>query len=126
MLRSRSGNELYMIYDWMFWICYISHTYICLTLVIYYISIYIQLFCILCSNDILIVRIYIYAYKMYKKHRHFLFCKSWVQSVCSNTCLRVLRSLRGVLSATIFPLCLLPGSMLLVFNFVYWCPKKFP
>jgi hypothetical protein len=26
-----------------------------------------QLFCILCSNDILIVRIYIYTYTMYKK-----------------------------------------------------------
>jgi hypothetical protein len=43
MLRSRSDNELYMIYDWMFWICYTSHTYICLTLVIYYIIIYINL-----------------------------------------------------------------------------------
>jgi hypothetical protein len=126
MLRSRSDNELYMIYDWRFWICYISHTYICLTLVIYYIIIYIQLSCILCSNDILIVRIYIYTYTMYKKHRHFLFCKSWVQSVCSNTCLRVLRSFSGVLSATIFPSCLLSGSMLFVFSFVYWCPTRFP
>ena len=63
---------------------------------------------------------------MYKKHRNFLFCKSWAQSVCSNTCLRVLRSFSGVLSATIFPSCLLPGSMLFVFRFVYWCPTEFP
>jgi hypothetical protein len=39
-----------------------GNTYICLTLVIYYIIFYIQLFCILCSNDILIVRIYIYIH----------------------------------------------------------------